>query len=116
VGFACKTVAIDLQVGGFWQFDMTGPDGTVFPNLHRYTLFEAPVDGAGRIEFTMFGEDSTQPHSWVVVTLTPEGEGTRLVQRMTFPTRDCYETAVGFGAVELGKTTMAKLAALAESL
>ncbi|MDH5530959.1 MAG: SRPBCC domain-containing protein, partial [Paracoccaceae bacterium] len=36
-GFSCRTKRIDLREGGEWVFDMIGPDGTVFPNHHRYT-------------------------------------------------------------------------------
>ena len=35
-GFSCRTKRIDLRAGGEWVFDMIGPDGTVFPNHHRY--------------------------------------------------------------------------------
>ncbi len=35
-GFSCRTQRIDLRSGGEWVFDMIGPDGTVYPNHHRY--------------------------------------------------------------------------------
>jgi uncharacterized protein YndB with AHSA1/START domain len=35
-GFSCRTQRIDLRAGGEWVFDMIAPDGTVFPNHHRY--------------------------------------------------------------------------------
>jgi uncharacterized protein YndB with AHSA1/START domain len=35
-GFSCTTKRIDLRTGGQWVFDMIGPDGTVYPNHHRY--------------------------------------------------------------------------------
>ncbi len=35
-GFSCRTKRIDLRTGGEWVFDMIGPNGTVFPNHHRY--------------------------------------------------------------------------------
>ena len=35
-GFSCRTKRIDLRTGGEWVFDMIAPDGTVFPNHHRY--------------------------------------------------------------------------------
>ena len=35
-GFSCRTQRIDLKAGGEWVFDMIAPDGTVFPNHHRY--------------------------------------------------------------------------------
>ena len=39
-GFSCKTRRIDLRTGGEWVFDMIAPDGTVFPNHHRYVRIE----------------------------------------------------------------------------
>jgi uncharacterized protein YndB with AHSA1/START domain len=35
-GFSGTTNRIDLRTGGEWVFDMIGPDGTVYPNHHRY--------------------------------------------------------------------------------
>lgn len=48
----------------------------------------------------------------VVVTLEPEGTGTRLIQRMTFATPDSLRVAEGYGAPEKGRETLDKLAAL----
>ena len=111
-GYSCSTKSIDLRQGGQWVFDMTGPDGTVWPNRHRYRLMR-PMD---RIEFLMDdGEGSGDPAE-IVVMLTPEGQGTRQDYVMTFPTEAMKKGAEAFGAVELGQTTMAKLAALAEAL
>jgi len=111
-GYSCRTKQIDLRQGGLWQFDMIGPDGKVWPNRHQYTLFDAPH----RIEFTMFDDADGTEHSWVVVTLVSEAGGTRLTQTMTMPTAAIRDQVVAFGAVELGQTTMAKLARFAEAL
>ena len=57
-GYSCQTIEIDLREGGQWRFDMIAPDGTVFPNRHRYTAHEPP----GRIEFLMdSGNDADAP-------------------------------------------------------
>jgi len=64
-GFRCTTKQIDLRAGGLWRFDMTGPDGTVWPNRHRITLY-APIS---RIEFLMDADSDDQPPMQVVVTL-----------------------------------------------
>lgn len=111
-GYACATREINLVQGGQWRFDMTGPDGTVWPNRHRITLYDAP----NRIEFLLDGDDDAQEPMQVVVTLTPEGAGTRLIQTMTFPDAAARLGALGFGADRLGMQTMAKLAAVAEAL
>lgn len=111
-GYACTTKEIDLREGGQWRFDMIGPDGTVWPNRHRFTLY-APFT---RIEFLMDDDTDGQPPITVDVTLTPEGTGTRLTQTMTLPSAEAKQGALGYGADRLGMQTMAKLAAEAEAL
>ncbi|MFN4153039.1 MAG: SRPBCC domain-containing protein [Paracoccaceae bacterium] len=110
-GFTCRTHDIDLREGGQWLFDMTGPDGTVWPNRHRYTRMEAPH----RLEFLMDSGAEDEAPNEVVMTLTAEGDATRIRYEMTFPSMAAQAMAVGFGAVELGHQTLAKLAALAQS-
>jgi uncharacterized protein YndB with AHSA1/START domain len=110
-GFRCTTKQIDLRAGGLWRFDMTGPDGTVWPNRHRITLY-APIS---RIEFLMDADSDDQPPMQVVVTLEPAVMGTLLTQTITFPTMQGKVAALGFGADDLGRQTHDKLARLAES-
>ena len=111
-GHSCVTKEINLVVGGVWRFDMIGPNGAVFPNRHRITLHN-PIT---RIEFLMDGDDDAQSPMQVEVTLEPEGQGTRVSQRITLPTPEAKKHALGFGADRLGLQTMAKLAAMAEML
>ena len=109
-GFTCRTREIDLREGGLWRFDMIGPDGMHWPNRHRYTVMEPPR----RIVFLMDDDSDAKPPNEVVVTLAVQGRSTRLTQVITFPDAAAREAAEGFGAVELGRTTLAKLAALLE--
>ena len=111
-GFSCATKEIDLRQGGIWRFDMTGPDGTVWANRHRFTLYDAPR----RIEFLLDADSDAAPPFEVVVTLTPEADGTRLTQTMTFPTAEARDGARSYGADRLGQTTLAKLEAQALAL
>lgn len=112
-GHSCHTKEIDLREGGLWRFDMIGPDGTVWPSRHRYTQ----MTPQSRIAFLMDGDsDAGAPPMEVLVTLTPEGAGTRIIQTITFPTPEGRATALGFGADRLGQTTLAKLDAAASSL
>lgn len=111
-GFSCVTKDINLVQGGQWRFDMIGPDGTVWPNRHRITLY-APTS---RIEFLMDGDDDTTEPMQVVVTLTPEGTGTRLTQTMTMPSVEAKQGALRYGADRLGLQTLGKLAGIAEAL
>ncbi len=111
-GFSCHTKEIDLREGGVWRFDMIAPDGTVWPNRHRFTLHAPP----NRIAFLMDGGDDAAPPIEVEITLTPEGAGTRLTQTMTLPTAEAKVHALSFGADRLGMQTLGKLAALAVTL
>lgn len=111
-GFSCATKEIDLRQGGQWRFDMTGPDGTVWANRHRFTLYDAP----NRIEFLLDADSNDAPPFEVVVTLTPEAGGTLLTQTMTFPTPESRDGALSYGADRLGQTTLAKLEAQAIAL
>lgn len=110
-GYSCQTKEIELREGGHWLFDMIGPKGEVYANLHRYHSFTPHR----RLEFSMFDPASDDVHAEVVVTLTEVEGGTRVTQEMTFPSQAIRDGAVNFGAVELGQTTLAKLAAMAES-
>jgi uncharacterized protein YndB with AHSA1/START domain len=111
-GYTCQTKEMDLRQGGLWRFDMIAPDGTVFPNRHRITLYQPH----SLITFLMDGDDDTAPPIVVVVTMTPEGTGTRLTQSMTLPTPEAKQHALSFGADRLGLQTLGKLAAMAEAL
>jgi uncharacterized protein YndB with AHSA1/START domain len=111
-GFRCQTKEIDLRVGGQWRFDMVAPDGTVFVNRHRFTLHQP----GQRLEFLMDADDDAAQPMQVVITLTPEGQGTRLTQTITLPDAAAKARALGFGADRLGMQTLGKLAALVEAL
>lgn len=111
-GYSCTTKEISLRQGGIWRFDMIGPDGKVWPNRHRFTLY----DQLRRIEFLMDGDTDADTPFEVVVTLTPEAGGTRITQVMTFPSAEIRNGALAYGADRLGQTTLAKLAKIAEAL
>ena len=111
-GFTCTTKEIDLREGGLWRFDMIAPDGTVWPNRHRFTLYDPHT----RITFLMDDDDDASPPIKVEVTMTPEGTGTRLTQTMTLLSAEAKEIALGYGADRLGLQTLGKLAAVAEAL
>lgn len=111
-GYSCQTREIDLRPGGVWRFDMTGPDGTVWRNRHRFLRHDAPQ----RITFLMDADDDAQEPMQVEVTLAPEAGGTRITQAVLFPDAAAFAGARAFGAERLGQTTLAKLAALAEAL
>ena len=105
-GFSCRTHRIDLRQGGDWVFDMIGPDGTVFPNHHRFTRH----DPLRRIDYTLLWGENGPKHADASVLFDDLGGRTRVTLRMTFLTPEDYQTAVGFGAVTLGLQTLGKLA------
>jgi uncharacterized protein YndB with AHSA1/START domain len=108
-GIECLTKEIDLRDGGVWRFDMIG-FGQVWPNRHR----DFEYTPMSRIHFLMDDDSDEKPPFDVVVTITAEGDGTRLEQVMTFPDLATKAGAEAMGAVELGQTTLAKLAAIVE--
>lgn len=107
-GFSCRTSRIDLRQGGEWVFDMIGPDGTVYPNHHRYTL----IQPQSRIEYTLLWGENGPKHADAWASFEDSGGATKITLGMVFITRAEFETAKGFGAVELGQQTLGKLEAV----
>lgn len=110
-GFSCRTRRIDLRSGGEWVFDMIGPDGTVFPNHHRY----AEVRPEERIAYTLHWGENGPKHADAWASFEAEGEATRVTLGMVFATEAEFQTAKGFGAIELGQQTLGKLEAFIAS-
>jgi uncharacterized protein YndB with AHSA1/START domain len=105
-GFSCRTIRIDLRQGGEWVFDMIAPDGTVFPNHHRYVR----VVPEQRIDYLLLWGENGPKHADASATFEPVDGGTRVTLNMVMNTVADYENAKGFGAVELGLQTLGKLA------
>ncbi|HBN29924.1 MAG TPA: hypothetical protein DD416_01540 [Rhodobacteraceae bacterium] len=109
-GFSCKTKQIDLRDGCIWRFDMIGPDGAVYPNRQRYTAYEKHR----LIAYILDDDGGGMPPIEATIAFAANGDATLLTLTMRFATPEACEGAKAFGAVELGKTTFAKLAALVE--
>jgi uncharacterized protein YndB with AHSA1/START domain len=105
-GFSCRTTRIDLRTGGDWVFDMIGPDGTVYPNHHRYTL----VQPESRITYILHWGENGPKHADATVEFEDLDGQTRVTLRMEFLTVEEYQHAKGFGAEALGLQTLGKLA------
>jgi uncharacterized protein YndB with AHSA1/START domain len=104
-GFSCRTRRIDLRAGGEWVFDMIAPDGTVFPNHHRYQ----EVQPERRIGYELlWGEDGPK-HADAWAAFEDLGGATKVTLGMIFSTAAAFEDAKGFGAIELGHQTLGKL-------
>lgn len=106
-GYSCRTRRIDLRPGGEWVFDMIGPDGRVWPNHHLYTRFEPET----AIGYTLLRGEHGPLHADATARFEDLGDRTRVTLTMIFVSAEEYETARGFGAVELGLQTLGKLAA-----
>jgi uncharacterized protein YndB with AHSA1/START domain len=109
-GFTCRTARIDLRAGGEWVFDMIGPDGTVYPNHHRY----GRVVPERTIAYELLWGENGPKHADATATFTPSGaDVTEITLAMTFPTAEDCAQVRAFGAEALGLQTLGKLAAMA---
>jgi len=104
-GFSCRTQRIDLRAGGEWVFDMIGPDGTVFPNHHLYHV----VQPQQRIAYSLLWGENGPKHADAWAAFDEGDGGTTVTLGMVFSTEAEFQTAKGFGAIELGLQTLGKL-------
>jgi uncharacterized protein YndB with AHSA1/START domain len=105
-GFSCRTKRIDLREGGEWVFDMIAPDGTVFPNHHRYQEMRAEE----RIAYTLLWGENGPKHADAWASFADQDGATNVTLGMVFSTSAEFQQARSFGAVELGLQTLGKLA------
>ncbi len=105
-GFFCRTARIDLRTGGEWVFDMIAPDGTVFPNHHRYTL----ILPQSRIDYVLHWGENGPKHADATAVFEDLGAQTKVTLSMIMVTAEEATNARNFGAVELGLQTLGKLA------
>jgi uncharacterized protein YndB with AHSA1/START domain len=104
-GFSCRTARIDLRSGGEWVFDMIGPDGTVYPNHHRY----GEVRPEDRFDYALLWGENGPKHADAWAAFEEIDGATKVTLGMVMSTEAEYREAVGFGAVELGQQTLGKL-------
>jgi len=107
-GFTTKTHECDVRVGGRWRFDMIGPDGTVYDNRMVYLEIKAP-----ELLVVDHGHDKDDDETRFRVTITFDEQSdkkTVVTLRQLHPTKAQRDAGVGFGAVEIGYTTLDKLA------
>jgi uncharacterized protein YndB with AHSA1/START domain len=105
-GYTCRTERIDLRSGGEWLFDMISPDGTVFPNHHRYREIQ-PESG---LSYTLLAGENGHRHADAWAAFDDTGGATTVTLGMVFSTEAEFQTAKGFGAEALGQQTLGKLA------
>jgi uncharacterized protein YndB with AHSA1/START domain len=105
-GYSCRTSRIDLRSGGEWVFDMTGPDGTVFPNHHRY----GEVRPEEKLAYTLHRGENGPKHADAWVIFEDKGNETHVTLGMVMTSEEDFQAARGFGAEALGMQTLGKLA------
>lgn len=104
-GYSCRTKRIDLRTGGEWVFDMIGPDGTVYPNHHLY----GEVLPEERIGYALLWGENGPKHADAWASFEEQDGATTVTLGMVFSTEAEFQTAKGFGAIELGQQTLGKL-------
>ncbi len=107
-GFTCTVREMDVRPGGRACFDMTSGDGTVFTN--RFDYLE--VVPAERLVMIHGADADDDPERFrVTITLDEQADGTTvLTLRQLHPSVEQRDRKLGFGAAELGRQTMHKLA------
>lgn len=107
-GFTKTTHEIDVRVGGRWRFDMFGPDGKQYPNRIVYLEIQAP----DRLVYDHGRDIDDDPTRFrVTVTFDEQSNGKTVVtMRQLHPTQQQRHAVIGFGAVEIGYTTIDNLA------
>ena len=107
-GFINTTYEMDVRPGGRWRFNMHAPDGTDYSNRMVYQEVVAPE----RI-VAVHGEDVDDDPNAFLVTITLEEVApgqTYLRMSNLLNTVEQRAFVEGFGAVELGRQTLARLA------
>lgn len=113
-GYTTKTHECDVRVGGRWRFDMIQSNGKVWDNRIVFLDIEAPK----RLVFD-HGSDKDDDERRFRVTITFDEQSdkkTVVTLRQLHPTKEQRDAGVGFGAVEIGYTTLDKLAEHLERL
>lgn len=105
-GFATETIEMNFKQGDTWRHTMTGPDGTVFPNLITYTTIRPPeeicyVHGSGEHEDSPFR---------MQVLFEAIGSKTKITMKMTFETTEELARVEKYGVTEGGIQTLNRLA------
>jgi len=107
-GFRNETLEIDIRPGGRWRFVYVGPDGTRYENRMLFRRIEAP-----RLIEIEHGSDIDDDPARFQVTVTFDAQSngkTVLTMRQLHPTAEQRDATIGFGAVEIGLSTLDKLA------
>jgi uncharacterized protein YndB with AHSA1/START domain len=106
-GFENETLEIDIRPGGRWRFIYAAPDGTRYENRMVFLRIEAP-----RLIEMEHGADIDDDPTRFQVTITFDAQSngkTVLTMRQLHPSAEQRAATIGFGAVEIGFSTLDKL-------
>ena len=111
-GFSITVIAMDFRVGGLLRFTMHGPDGTDYSNRMQYR----EIVPNQRLAYRHGSDIDDDPNAFEVVNeFVALGAGRTLLKRLsTFVSIEARDAVMKFGAVELGKQTIEKLAVYLE--
>ncbi len=106
-GFTVTTRAFEFRPGGVWDFDMNGPDGTVYPNRVEWKEI---VPGERLVYWQ--GSRADDPDAFeTTVTFADRDGGTEITLRSLFKTKAQRDYVVEhYGAVEGARETLERLA------
>lgn len=106
-GYLTRTHEIDVREGGRWRFDMIAPDGTRYTNRMVFLQIKRP-----ELLVMDHGSDQDDCPAKFRVTITfdeQQNKKTVVTMRQLHPTKAHRDAGIGFGAVEIGYTTLDKL-------
>lgn len=106
-GYRNETRSIDIRPGGSWRFVYIGPEDKRYENRMVFGRIEAPRC----LKFDHGKDIDDDPARFrVTVTFDEQGNGKTVVTlRQLHPTVEQRNAVVGFGAVEIGLTTLDNL-------
>ncbi len=105
-GFTTTVRTINIAEGGSWDYDMVGPDGTLYPNLIQYREIEAPQ----HLSYHHSEGNVDDPSAFdVTVTFEEWKEMTKITIRMKFQSAEIAETMREFGNSETFDNITSKL-------
>ena len=112
-GFTTTTRAFEFRPGGVWDFDMHGPDGTVYPNWVEWQEMVAPE----RIVYRQGAHEGDPDTFQTTVTFAEHAGGTEITLRTLLNTKAQRDfLAENYHAVEGGRETLERLDGYAEEL
>jgi uncharacterized protein YndB with AHSA1/START domain len=105
-GFRNENSTMDFRVGGAWDFEMVGPDGT----RHRNHSIFKEITPPSRLVFDH--GDGARVWFEMTVTLQETLSGTLITLRQLYPSRELRDEVIDkHGALEGARQHLAKLAA-----